>query len=300
MDRTVTVVVDTALCTGCGLCVDICPSQTLSMQDEKAVVTGNRSLNCGHCMAVCPTEAIHVRAIDKTTVDFKTLNIDGRWLAHGDTDTPRLVKLMLSRRSCRKYKETPVERTILEDLVRIGITAPSGTNSQKWTFTLVEKREAVVCLAEGIGSFFKKLNRTAEKKYVRWLLKLAGRSELDYYYKDYYESVKQGLEEWEKKGKDILFHGAVALIIVGSRPGGSCPKEDALLATQNILLAAHALGLGTCLIGFAVSAMEKDDSIKKIAGIPIEEAVHAVIALGYPDETYERISGRKKVIIRYF
>ncbi|MEZ4578721.1 MAG: nitroreductase family protein [Desulfobacterales bacterium] len=39
------------------------------------------------------------------------------------------------RRSCRNYKETPVPASVLEDLVRIGITAPSGTNSQMWTFT---------------------------------------------------------------------------------------------------------------------------------------------------------------------
>ena len=39
---------------------------------------------------------------------------------------------------------------------------------------------------------------------------------------------------------------------VATAPGASSPKEDALLASQNILLAAHAMGLGTCLIGFAV------------------------------------------------
>ena len=101
-----------------------------------------------------------------------------------------------------------------------------------------------------------------------------------------------------KEGKDILFHGATALIIVGSKPDASCPKEDALLATQNILLAAHCMGLGTCLIGFAVAAMSKDPAIKQYAGIPGEESIHSVIALGYPDETYERIVGRKTPVIR--
>jgi len=58
-----------------------------------------------------------------------------------------------------------------------------------------------------------------------------------------------------------------AVIVVGSNRG-SCPAEDALLATQNILLGAHALGLGTCLIGFAVSAMQKDVRIKDLLKIP--------------------------------
>ena len=57
---------------------------------------------------------------------------------------------------------------------------------------------------------------------------------------------------------DRLFHGAAAAILVTGRRQASCPAEDALLATQNILLAAHAMGLGSCLIGFAVEAMRRD------------------------------------------
>ena len=88
-------------------------------------------------------------------------------------------------------------------------------------------------------------------------------------------------------------------IVVGSKQGGSTSAEDALLATQNILLGAHSMGLGTCLIGFAVIAMARDSHIQQALGIPPEETVHAVIALGYPDERYLRITGRKVPVIRY-
>ncbi len=298
MDRTVTTVIDDNLCTGCGLCIDVCTSETITMQDGKAMVTGDQSLNCGHCMAVCPTRAIDVQSIDRSTLAFNTFNADTNWLSHGEFDTANLVNLMLSRRSCRNYTDKPVDPVILEDLVKIGITAPSATNSQQWAFTLLESRDVVVKFASRIALFFKRLNKTAEQSFLRWLLNCIGKRELDNYYREYYESVKLGLEEWETAGKDILFHGAAAVIIVGSSRDASYPKDDALLATQNILLAAHSMGLGTCLIGFAVAAMEKDKSIKRFLGIPDEEDVYAVIALGYPDETYERIVGRKKVAIR--
>jgi nitroreductase len=60
------------------------------------------------------------------------------------------------------------------------------------------------------------------------------------------------------------------------------------------------MGLGSCLIGFAVSAIKEAPQIKRAIGIPAEETVYAVIALGYPDESYETVAGRRKVELRYF
>jgi nitroreductase len=270
------------------------------MQDGKAHVTGDRSLQCGHCVAVCPVDAVRVDTIDEKSLSFKSFDLENDWMPHGEFDTSRLVQLMASRRSCRNYTDETVDRSMLEDLVKIGTTAPSGTNCQNWTFTIFPDRVAVNEFGQRIGSFFKNINRMAEKTLLRKALKLIGKPALDNYYQEYYQSVKEGLEEWEQHGRDRLFHGAPAVIVVASKPGGSNSKEDALLATQNILLAAHSMGLGTCLIGFAVEAIRHDATIKHFAKIPKEEAVHALIAVGYPDEEYQGLAGRKKVVLRYF
>jgi nitroreductase len=270
------------------------------MQGDKAAVTGERSLQCGHCAAVCPVDAVKVEAIDCQSLDFNNFDLKNHWLPHGAFDTSRLVQLMASRRSCRNYTEQTVDRSVLEDLVKIGTTAPSGTNCQHWTFTVLPERAAVIAFAQQIASFFKRLNRTAEKTLMRKALKLIGKPTLAHYYQEYYQSVKEGLIAWEQHQRDLLFHGATAVIVVASKPGGSCPMEDAMLASQNILLAAHSMGLGSCLIGFAVDAMQYDPSLKKFLKIPDEETVYAVIALGYPDEEYQALTGRKKVVMRYF
>jgi len=300
MDRTVTTVIDAEKCIGCGLCVKVCPSGTISMQSEKAVVSGDKSMSCGHCAAICPADAIRVYAIDKKSSRFATFTADDTWLPHGEYDTVQLVRLMGSRRSCRNYRNIPVNRALLDDLIKIGVTAPSGTNSQLWTFTVLPTRKAVLNLGERIAAFFKKLNRMSENRYWRFFLKLIGKPELDAFFREQHDSVEQALAEWEDSGIDRLFHGAMAVIIVGSRPGASCPEEDALLVTQNILLAAHSMGLGTCLVGFVVEAMKNDMAIKKFLSIPNDEKVYSVIALGYPDEKYERIAGRKKYTHRYY
>ena len=184
--------------------------------------------------------------------------------------------------------------------MKIGITAPSGTNSQRWSFTLLPSRDAVLALGEQIGQYFKRLNRLAEKTLLRKLLTAIGKPALESYYRNYFETVADALQQWEKTGRDRLFHGAPAVMIVGSRPGASCPAEDALLASQNVLLAAHCMGLGTCLIGFAVSALQQEPKIKHRLGIPADERIYAVIAIGYPDQEYQRAAGRKMPAIRWF
>ncbi len=300
MGTTVHTVIDQERCVGCGLCVRVCPDETISMQGGKAAVTGDESLNCGHCQAVCPTDAVRVTSLPADALGFATFKHAGRWMPHGWFDTGELVRLMRSRRSCRNYLDQPVDRAVLDDLVKVGITAPSGTNCQLWTFTIVPTRQAVLRLAERIHEFFEGLNRMAAKAWLRRGMKLLGKPELAEYYASYYEKVQLAMDEWARSGRDRLFHGAPALILVGCRPGASCPAEDALLATGNILLAAHAMGLGSCLIGFAVQAIKRDPGIKELLGIPRSEAVYSVIALGHPDERYVGLAGRRPVEPRYF
>ena len=49
--------IDINKCTGCGVCVDICPVEAIRIENGKAVI-GDECTECGACAAECPQEAI--------------------------------------------------------------------------------------------------------------------------------------------------------------------------------------------------------------------------------------------------
>ncbi len=286
------------MCTGCGLCIPVCPDNTIALIAGVVQVSGARCMACGHCQAACPAMAIEV---DGVCEDLGFSHIDEKtgWLAPGNIDAAELVQLLRSRRSVRSYQQKPVPPSLLEDLVKIGTTAPSGTNSQAWTFTILENRSEVKLLGQLTATFFHKLNKKAVNPLWRLAARLFAGDSLGRYYRRHYQTVQKGLADWDERGEDHLFHGAPAAILVGGRRGASCPAEDALLASGNILLGAHALGLSTCLIGFVVEAMRHDSGMARRLGLDPDEDIYAVIAVGYGAEIYQRPAGRKGVVPRY-
>jgi nitroreductase len=87
----------------------------------------------------------------------------------------------------------------------------------------------------------------------------------------------------------------VAVIIdpqVSSRSGG---VEDGANATQNMLLAAHALGLGSCWIGSYNSVYE--ERVKELLNIPMEKRLLSIISIGYSDECPTKTRKELKEIV---
>ncbi len=286
--------IDTKKCTGCGLCVQICPYRVIVVVDKRAEYIARECFLCGHCQAICPEDAVTLPQrpiqLGLTTVEEKNSVIQP-----GTTNVSELVALMRSRRSCRRYRRDPVPLAILEDLVKIGTSAPSGTNSQSWNFIIVPAIDDIQALGGLVAEYYRRLNNLAANPFMRFITRIIGNASLTRYYHRYHASVAEALRDWDDRGEDRLFHGAAAAILVTGNKAASCPAEDALLATQNILLAAHGMGLGSCLIGFVVEAMRRDPKLRRKAGIGAGEEVYSVIALGYPAVRFLRPANRQVV-----
>jgi len=52
--------IDSEKCTGCGICVDVCPLEAISLNDGIAVIDEDTCTECGLCVNECPNDAIRL------------------------------------------------------------------------------------------------------------------------------------------------------------------------------------------------------------------------------------------------
>jgi nitroreductase len=164
---------------------------------------------------------------------------------------------IIERRSIRDYHDQQVPRDMLELLVKAGKYAPSAANSQVWHFTVIQNREVI--------------NRITET------LKSASR----------HPSVPAYFNEKVTKSEYTVNYGAPAFIIVSGDPARATAINDCSLAAGNIMLAAHALGLGSCWInqpGIVCDVPEFRALLTEL-GVPEKYKVYACVCLGYPAQT---------------
>ena len=95
-----------------------------------------------------------------------------------------------------------------------------------------------------------------------------------------------------------IFYNAPSLLLVLSKKSDFFVQIDSFLAAENIMLAAYNMGLGTCWIGFAQIYLNQD-VVKESLVIPLEYAVSAPLALGYPKRSI-REKARKEAEILFW
>jgi NAD-dependent dihydropyrimidine dehydrogenase PreA subunit len=64
--------IDIDLCAGCGTCVERCPMDAITLEDDVSSISRPRCIGCGNCIYVCPEGAIKLVKKDKETIPVKT------------------------------------------------------------------------------------------------------------------------------------------------------------------------------------------------------------------------------------
>ncbi len=185
--------------------------------------------------------------------------------------TNETLKVIKQRRSIRSFKEEQIKDEELQAVVEAAMYAPNAGN-QAWHFTVVQNMD----LLERLNSAAKEVAR------------------------------KMDFGNFKALGSDENFHclyNAPTLIIVSGDGRVPIPLEaDCAAATQNMLLAAESLGLGTCWIYFVMLAFQSPlgEDFRKELKIPDGYKPYNTAVIGYKRDTAVDAPERKPGLITYF
>ncbi len=175
-----------------------------------------------------------------------------------------VIEAIKKRRAIRSYEARPVPRDILKLILDAANEAPSAMNSQPWRFVVVEDASAKKKLLAAALPQAKKITEQVK--------------DVD---PERYEAIKKRYAELP----DPVYYSAPAVVFVigaGRYAAHSCP-----LACENMMLAAHALGLGSCWVGFGAMATA-DAEVRALLELGEDESVFGPILIGYPKGEAQR------------
>lgn len=159
-----------------------------------------------------------------------------------------VIETIMARRSIRKYKAEPVDRQTMQQILECGINAPNGMNKQSWEVRVVDNPEVMAEI------------------------------------KGYMTSANPDMDPAMVEG---CFRDAPTTIFVANDPSYDCSPVDCGLLSQNIMLSAWSLGVGSVCLGSPVRFLL--NSPEAMARLGFSEGYRPIICigLGYADETPE-------------
>jgi nitroreductase/ferredoxin len=261
---------DRKLCTKCHLCLKVCPWSAIEADEEgypeSSPTRGGRCAGCQQCFALCPEGAVSIegkRASGSVTREM--------------LPSPEAVEALIRlRRSVRYFKKETVPAAEVDRLLHITANAPTGTNSRKLRFTVLE--------GDALENFKKTAYEKIEELDAGGLLPEKQRY------------LKAMAESW-RSGRDIIFRDAPHLLIVSSDKTASTPHEDGVIALSYFELLANSTGLGTLWVGFVMHIFKLLPELAGTIGIGEDRHLSYTMLFGYPAIHFKRGVQRDEVDI---
>lgn len=259
--------VDQSHCVRCGQCVLSCPSR-LFVQSTPHVSpilvsdANDRCIACNHCVSICPVGVIAIDEIDQTMCPVMPKESMPRF--------EHFATLARMRRSIRNYRDKPVERAKIQQIMDVVRWAPSAKNVQPVRWIVANHRSLVVELVELV---------------IQWMKS-----------KPECESI---VNAWDN-GIDIIARGAPCIVVAYSDNEQSWGQIDSTIAVTTLDLCATAMRLGSCWAGYFVRAAQSDPAIAQRLGLNKSQSVQAALLLGYAsEESYSRVPWRKELDVHW-
>ncbi len=186
-----------------------------------------------------------------------------------------------TRRSIRRYESRPVAREVVEEVLTAATWAPSAHNRQPWRFVVLSETAAKNQLAAAMNAQLR-ADLTADGLPAEQIERDASRS---------YQRLTEA---------PTLILLCLTMAEMDAYPDGRRQQNEWVMAVQsvamagqNLLLAAHQLGLGGCWV---CAPLFCPQVVQTTLGLPVDWQAQGLISLGYPAEskvkTREGLDGR--------
>jgi nitroreductase len=192
-------------------------------------------------------------------------------------------RVILQRRSVRIYEKEQVPDFMVKRILEAGRYAPSAGNCQPWKFIVLREPEIIDEITQDVIGMCKTFVRMfdyhqAGRSWLRPLTKVVIRFRHNDLHPVPFGAMKLIAEE--RLG---VWHGAPTVILIFKDVRGvSSPDLDCGIAGQNMVLAAHSMGLGTCWTGFGKLAFQYSKKWKKRLNIEYPYQWAISLSIGWP------------------
>jgi len=190
-----------------------------------------------------------------------------------------LFEAIRERKSIRRFKQTPVPDEDIRKILDAGRWAPSANNTQPWSFIVIKDREIPGRMAAAVRDMIDRMVPYAENE--KQAQRLAAYKNNYYTFFENAPVVIAVCMEAYDAGTDKLLakmgYSVEDIKRLRPLPG----LQSVAAAIQNMLLAIHALGYGSCWMTGPLVAQE---AFGKILDFGKEKFIAALLPIGLPDE----------------
>lgn len=174
-------------------------------------------------------------------VSVRLMIVSNQGSEESDDSSNQAIECIMTRASVRNYKPEPVNDSIVTTVLKAGMAAPTAANQQAWHFVVVTDQ----ALKDSITDAF----------------------------------------QWTKMVRGCAFAvvvcGDMTRLFDGDRENGGFWVQDCSAASENMLLAAHALGLGGVWCGIYPEE-DRMARLSEILGLPSNLRPLNILSFGYP------------------
>jgi nitroreductase len=213
-------------------------------------------------------------------------------------DPAEFALFVRSRRSHRSFEDKAVPREHLERLVDLCRYAPTGSNRQTVEIMVIQDRDKLQRLSDHTVDFFENGIDELEKEARQYEASRREPPQITQSALTMVDTLKLVVTA-RKFGMEVIFHRAPAVMLFHSPTETSCPKDDCVIASTTVTLAARTLGLETCYIGLFEFVANRYPPIVEALSLPPGHKVFSILALGYPKLRFLRAVDRKPMKVRW-